>query len=195
MHTRALVQFRNYCGLKKIARCGFPWAKTTKRPVASVHTNCETALAAILLFPLTLGYTMNAAGQNGKQQRIAELAYQAEMEHEGGDCPDALTLGDRNVCLNDARVETYKNYSTFFNALREALIQSSPNDANALALDGTEVVWEKYRVTACDAMVKVYDLGTIKHPGSSEPSAQTRCLIQLTRSRMHDLKQLYAATL
>ena len=38
-------QFRNYCGLKKIARCGFPWEKTTKRPVASVYTNCETALA------------------------------------------------------------------------------------------------------------------------------------------------------
>jgi uncharacterized protein YbjT (DUF2867 family) len=31
---------------EKIARCGFPWEKTTKRPVASVYTNCETALAA-----------------------------------------------------------------------------------------------------------------------------------------------------
>jgi uncharacterized protein YecT (DUF1311 family) len=104
-------------------------------------------------------------------------------------------LVDRNVCLNDMRVETYKNYTKFFNALREALIQASPNDANALALDGTEVVWEKYRVTACDAMVRVYDMGTIKHPGPSGPSAQTRCLIQLTRSRMRDLKLLYEPTL
>jgi uncharacterized protein YecT (DUF1311 family) len=195
MNTRALEQFRNYCGLKKIARCGFPWEKTTKRPAASVCTNCETAPVAILLLLLTLGYAKSAAAQNGKQQHIADLAYEAEMAHEGGDCPDAQTVGDRDVCLNDARVETYKNYSTFFNALREALIESSPNDANALALDGTEVVWEKYRVTACDAMVKVYDLGTIKHPGSTEPSAQTRCLILLTRSRMRDLKQLYAPTL
>ena len=70
--------------------------------------------AAILLFLLTLGYTMSAAAQDGKQQRIAELAYQAEMAHEGGACPDALTVADRNVCLNDARVETYKNYSTVF---------------------------------------------------------------------------------
>jgi len=93
------------------------------------------------------------------------------------------------------QVETYKNYEQFFGALREALIQSSPNDANALALDGTEVVWEKYRVTACDAMVKVYDVGTVKHPGATEPSAQTRCLIQLTRSRMRDLKKLYEPTL
>jgi hypothetical protein len=39
-----LEQFRNYCGLIKIARCGFPWEKTTKRAATSVDTNCETAL-------------------------------------------------------------------------------------------------------------------------------------------------------
>jgi hypothetical protein len=50
-------------------------------------------------------------------------------------------------------------------------------------------------VTACDAMVRVYDIGTVKHPGSTEPSSQTRCLITLTRSRMRDLKELYGATL
>jgi uncharacterized protein YecT (DUF1311 family) len=151
--------------------------------------------AAIVLLWMALVFSMNIVAQNGKQQRIADLAYEAEMSHEVGACPEALDVTDRNVCLNDARVETYKNYTQFFDALREALIESSPNDANALALDGTEVVWEKYRVTACDALVKVYDVGTIKHPGSTEPSAQTRCLITLTRSRMRDLKQLYEPTL
>ncbi len=153
------------------------------------------AVTAILLFFCVLAYSMSGAAQDGKQQHIADLAYRAEMAHEGNDCTDSSTLDDRNECLSDARVETYKNYTQFFDALREALIQSSPNDANALALDGTEVVWEKYRVTACDAMVRVYDVGTIKHPGSTEPNAQTRCLIQLTRSRMRDLKQLYEPTL
>ena len=153
------------------------------------------APAAIPLLLLVLSYTMSGSAQNGKQQHIADLAYQAEMAHEGGECADALTLVDRNECLNDMRIETYKNYTKFFDALREALIQASPNDSNALALDGTELVWEKYRVTACDAMVRVYDMGTIKHPGPSGPSAQTRCLIQLTRSRMRDLKQLYEPTL
>jgi uncharacterized protein YecT (DUF1311 family) len=151
--------------------------------------------AAIVLLWMALVFSMNVVAQNGKQQRIADLAYEAEMSHEVGACPEALDVTDRNVCLNDARVETYKNYTQFFDALREALIESSPNDANALALDRTEVVWEKYRVTACDALVKVYDAGTIKHPGSTEPSAQTRCLITLTRSRMRDLKQLYEPTL
>jgi uncharacterized protein YecT (DUF1311 family) len=142
-----------------------------------------------------LGVTTSCAAQDGKQQRIADLAYEAEMAHDAGACPEAQTVTDRDVCLNDARVETYKNYTQFFDALREALIQNSPNDSNALALDGTEVVWEKYRVTACDALVRVYDVGTVKHPGSMEPSSRTRCLITLTRSRMRDLKELYAATL
>ena len=150
------------------------------------------AAAAILL---AVSYSYSAGAQDGKQQRIADMAFQAEMEHEGADCPDSPTLEDRNECLNDTRVETYKNYAQFLAALREALIDNSPNDSNALALDGTEVVWEKYRVIACDAMVKVYDAGTVKHPGSNAPNAQTRCLIRLTRSRMKDLKALYEPTL
>jgi uncharacterized protein YecT (DUF1311 family) len=153
----------------------------------------KTRVAVVLL--LAAIYADCALAQDGKQQRIADMAYRAEMEHEGTDCPDSPTLEDRNECLNDVKVETYKNYTQFFNALREALINNSPNDSNALTLDGTEVPWEKYRVIACDAMVKLYDAGTIKHPGSTAPNAQTRCLIQLTRSRMKDLKKLYEPTL
>jgi uncharacterized protein YecT (DUF1311 family) len=153
----------------------------------------KNRLAVVCL--LALACAGCALAQNGKQQRIADMAYRAEMEHEGTDCPDSPTLEERNECLNDVRDETYKNYTQFFNALREALIDNSPNDSNALALDGTERAWEKYRVTTCDAMVKLYDAGTIKHPGSTAPNAQTRCLIQITRSRMKDLKKLYEPTL
>jgi hypothetical protein len=42
-----LKHFRDYCGPVELARCGFPWEKTTKRPVASVCTNRETAYAVI----------------------------------------------------------------------------------------------------------------------------------------------------
>ena len=38
-----LKHFRNYRAPIKVARCGFPWEKTTKRPVASVYTHCESA--------------------------------------------------------------------------------------------------------------------------------------------------------
>ena len=40
-------RFRNYCGLIKIARSGFPWQKTTKGDVASDYTNCETAVEVV----------------------------------------------------------------------------------------------------------------------------------------------------
>jgi hypothetical protein len=32
--TPMLERFRNYCGLIKVARSGFPWEKTTKGDVA-----------------------------------------------------------------------------------------------------------------------------------------------------------------
>jgi hypothetical protein len=38
-----LKALSQYCGPIKVARCGFPWEKTTKRPVASVYTHCEIA--------------------------------------------------------------------------------------------------------------------------------------------------------
>jgi tetratricopeptide (TPR) repeat protein len=44
MRNLPLTRFHNYFGLKKIARCGFPWQKTTKAFFASVYTYCETAL-------------------------------------------------------------------------------------------------------------------------------------------------------
>jgi hypothetical protein len=54
MTGRTLKQFRNYGGLVKFARCGFPWRKTTKRPTSSVYTHCETAFAlTALLWMLT----------------------------------------------------------------------------------------------------------------------------------------------
>ena len=49
------------------------------------------AATAILLFFLALSYPTRGAAQNGKQQRIAELAYNAEMAHEG-ECADALAF-------------------------------------------------------------------------------------------------------
>jgi polysaccharide biosynthesis protein PslG len=46
-----LRQFHNYRGVVRISTCGFPWEKTTKRPIASVYTNCETAVLAGLGLP------------------------------------------------------------------------------------------------------------------------------------------------
>src|ERR1700721_4655577 len=94
------------------------------------------APVAVLISLLALGCASHVLAQDGKQQRIADLAYEAEMSHDEGACPDAQTVTDRNVCLNDARVETYKNYEQFFGALREALTKTSQTDARAPAGGG-----------------------------------------------------------
>jgi hypothetical protein len=57
-----LRQFRNYYGLMKIARCGFPWKKTTNRPIASVYSNCETAFA--LAIRIVYAFCLAAATYN-----------------------------------------------------------------------------------------------------------------------------------
>jgi hypothetical protein len=73
MRSYPLERFHNYFGLKKIARCGFPWEKTTKAFSASVYTYCETALivasiAALLTFAACAsGQTQPPAqGDNGQ---------------------------------------------------------------------------------------------------------------------------------
>jgi uncharacterized protein YecT (DUF1311 family) len=151
--------------------------------------------AAAFLLSVLLVSVSSLRAQQGAPQHAAQLAYDAEMAQAGNECQDALTLTDRNVCLEDIRTQTYKNLDAFFAGLREALIEASPNDANALALDTAQRAWEKDRAATCDAVSNAYDVGTVKHPGSTEPNARIRCLIELTRSRMRDLNRLYGPTL
>jgi uncharacterized protein YecT (DUF1311 family) len=149
--------------------------------------------AALLLLPVLLGSV--ASAQQGAPQRAAHAAYEAEMAQVGNECQDAITLTDRNECFENIRTQSYKNLDAFFAGLRAALINESPNDANALALDDAQRIWEKDRTTTCEAVSNTYDVGTVKHPGSSEPNARIRCLIEITRSRMRDLMRLYGPTL
>jgi uncharacterized protein YecT (DUF1311 family) len=152
-------------------------------------------VASLFLLPVLIGAVAGARAQDDAPQRAAHAAYDTEMAESESGCQSAITLVDRNVCLENIRTQTYKNMDSFFAGLREALIDESPNDANALALDASELAWEKARVSTCDAVSNVYDVGTVKHPGSTEPSARTRCLIEVTRSRMRDLMELYGPSL
>jgi uncharacterized protein YecT (DUF1311 family) len=149
--------------------------------------------AALLLLPLLLGSVSSA--QQGAPQRAAHAAYDEEMAQVGNECQDAISLPDRNECFENIRTQSYKNMEAFYAGLREALNNQSPNDANALALDDAERVWEKDRTATCDAVSNAYDVGTVKTPGSAQPNAHIRCLIEMTRSRMRDLMRLYGPTL
>jgi Tetratricopeptide repeat len=71
MRNSPLTRFHNYFGLKKTARCGFPWDKTTKAFSASVYTYCETALivasiTALLTFAAGASTQTPAQSDNGQ---------------------------------------------------------------------------------------------------------------------------------
>ena len=76
-----LRRCRNYCGLIKIARSGFPWEKTTKRALASVYTNCETAKGgqlmrrrrAAIFFPLLLALIFGIPSASHAADGVREL--------------------------------------------------------------------------------------------------------------------------
>jgi uncharacterized protein YecT (DUF1311 family) len=151
--------------------------------------------AALFVLSALLIGVAGARAQEAASQRAAHAAYEAEMAQASNACQEAVTLADRNDCFENIRAQTYKNSDAFYAGLREVLIDQSPNDANALALDDAQRAWEKGRTATCDAVSNAYDVGTVKHPGSAEPNARIRCLIEITRSRMRDLMQLYGPTL
>ncbi len=69
MRNAPIKRFHNYCGLKKIARGGFPWEKTAKTSLALIYTYCETALVVALVTALLM---LGAAASAGAQDRPAQ---------------------------------------------------------------------------------------------------------------------------
>ncbi len=59
MRNSPLTRFHNYFGLKKIARCDFPWEKTTKVFSASVYTDC----LIVATFTALLAFAAGASAQ------------------------------------------------------------------------------------------------------------------------------------
>jgi hypothetical protein len=77
MRNSPLTRFHNYFGLRKIARCGFPWEKTTKAFSASVYTYCETALivatiTALLTFAASASAQTQTPAQSNSGQSIPD---------------------------------------------------------------------------------------------------------------------------
>src|SRR6202167_2217805 len=88
-------RFRNYGGLIKIARSGFPWEKTTKRPTSSVYTNCETALASEVV-----------------SETVASKANQRqEASNEMKECVERVLRADARVPVSTYRMQLHKDFT------------------------------------------------------------------------------------
>ena len=129
----------------------------------------------------TAGDSRPGCGKPTECQRAAKMAFDAEMARNGKDCLGVTTTTDENDCQVEALRATERNFAAFLDAL-EGLVGRSPVEASQQA-------WLNYRAKQCDA---IFDFFT---PGTIGPSARTRCKINLTRSRMRDLDELFESTL
>ena len=114
-------------------------------------------------------------------QKAAKAAFDKEMARVGKDCTQVRNQRDENDCQSDAAGATERNFAAFYKAL-EGIIGNA-------ALSDSQQAWLDYRKKQCDA---VFDFWS---PGTIAPSAELRCEIELTRSRMRDLDSLYETPL
>jgi len=136
----------------------------------------------------------------------AKAAYDDEMAREkAGDCPNAVTTYDANMCYGKASDQTDKNLKTLEDALRAMLGLQEPAmpgvaptaAVNSRVLtpgqkvaefDQIETQWSAYTGTACSAVYHWFEGGT------GGPAAQMECHLRLVRNHFRELDSIYEVT-
>lgn len=141
---------------------------------------------------------------------VAKQAFDAEMARDkasekAGDCPDANTTTDMEICLGREGKTTDGNYKMYAGAIRSMLGLKEPifpgsdeeqpqtgpagpiltSDQLVAEFDNTEHLWESYRDAQCTAAFHQFEGGT------GGPSAEAQCELTLTRRHMRDLDDVY----
>ncbi len=156
----------------------------------------------LLVFP-TMTQTASQQGVKAPDNRSdfrkqAVEAFDREMAREkAGDCPDARTTYEDNICLGKD-IETAKaNYKAYVGALRSLLGLPSGSDATGPTgkplsaeeqvkeFDEAEALWQKYLTAHSSFAFDVWRGGTIA------PSMSTRCELQALRDRMRELDRVF----
>jgi uncharacterized protein YecT (DUF1311 family) len=140
-------------------------------------------------------------------QAQAKQVFDVEMSREkAGDCPDAKSTYDFNVCYGKELTITDQNLKSFEGFIRELidapLLPGQPtvesNDpANGIAgpslssqeFDRVEQSWAQYRESACSAALHQFEGGT------GGPSFQMECQLKLARDHMRELNMIYGEEL
>jgi hypothetical protein len=138
MRSCPLERFQNYSGLKKIARGGFPWKKTTRAFSASIYTYCETALvvaaiAVLLTFAASASAQAQGSAQNDNGQSIPDApAPQPQKKPAPKPQPPADSTDSSSHSTPPADGSTTKPTAKDDNAFPEAVSR----DAAKAASDG-----------------------------------------------------------
>ena len=147
--------------------------------------------------------------ESDRLRAVAIQAFDAEMAREkAGDCPDASTNYDWEMCLGREGKITDGNYKAYAGAIRSMLGLKYPPPPGStetpvtigpagVALtpeqlvaefDNTEHLWASYRDAQCGAAFHQFD------GGSGAPVAEAECEQRLTRAHMRDLDAVYNVT-
>jgi uncharacterized protein YecT (DUF1311 family) len=136
----------------------------------------------------------------------AKAAFDDEMTREkAGDCPNAMTTYDANVCYGKTADITDKNLKTFTDALRSMLALHYPDmpgpapagstnsrtltpEQHVAEFDQIETQWSAYASTACGAVYHSFEGGT------GGPSAKIECHLRLVRNHLRELDSIYEVT-
>jgi uncharacterized protein YecT (DUF1311 family) len=141
------------------------------------------------------------------QQAQAKQVYKAEMARENtGDCPNAATTYDFNVCysrqlkITDANLNAYETDIRALLAPRPSIPGQMMNPTgpsgpvpttqqNIAEFDRVEQLWQQYRDAACTAALHQFEGGT------GGPAFQMECEIRLGRNHMRELNTIYGMLL
>jgi uncharacterized protein YecT (DUF1311 family) len=140
-------------------------------------------------------------------QAQAKQIYDAEMAREkAGDCPNASSTLDFNVCYGKQIDTAEANLKSFEATLHDLLgpaaemgEQATPSPGPAgpsltsaqitVEFESVEKVWRQYRETTCTAAFHQFGGGT------GGPSFEAECWLRLTRDHMRELEMIYDGAL
>jgi len=141
-------------------------------------------------------------------QAQAKAVFDAEMAREkAGDCPEAKTTYDFNICYGEQTAITEENLKSYEGIIRELMApqprmpgesatemhgpagRSLAPEEQTEEFERVEQDWRQYRETACTAAFHQFDGGT------GGPSFQMECQLKLTRSHMRELDMIYGSDL
>lgn len=190
--------------------------------IRSVIVSCVLAFAGLAVFAQTPSSSSKVLTPEQKAyqqkwqpwlarhqslQAQAKQIYNAELAQEkAGDCPNATTTFDLNVCYGRQLRITDANLKAFEDDIR-GLLAPAPSlpgqPANPTAPSGpappaqqritefnrVEQLWQQYRDAACSAAFQLFDGGT------GGPSFQMECELRLARDHMRELNTVYGMVL
>ena len=145
-------------------------------------------MRAIVLFMVVFSVTGWAQTSRETLRAQAKQSFDAEIARDkAGDCPNATTTYDSNVCLGNAAAATDQSLKTFEIAVHDLLNLANPQ--SAAEFSRVEILWHAYLDGASTAAFEQF------HGGTIAPSFQLQTRIRLVRSHLRELDAIYYSAL